>query len=105
MANNITQSDSTTILAFTKALVRCHDSVKTIIIQFDNGSSENFLTFTAAKELGLEGTPIAKPLQLSTVGTPNQQFRTSEFEIIILDNNGKEYALNCLGISSLADVT
>ena len=90
---------------FTRALVRCQGSSKSILIQFDNGSSENFLTFRAAEEMKLKGIPITKPLELSTVGAPSQQFKTSQFEIILLDNSGKEYYLNCLGISSLAEVT
>jgi hypothetical protein len=63
---------------------------------WDPGSTISFITFSLAKELGIEGVPIE--LEICTVGGMITKVNSRKYSIYLIDTNGQDVQIEVLGI-------
>ena len=70
------------------------------VSMWDPGSTLSFITFTLAKELGIEGVPVE--LEICTVGGKISKINSKKYYISLIDANGQDVQIEVLGIETIS---
>ena len=101
--SNAVSTSGTVRLCFGNAKVESKDEVRDEIIFYDSGSTADFCTFACAKRNKWRGTPTTIHLRRLDEDEYEPK-RTMEYSIVLIDNNGKRYTRQVVGVNALSQV-